>query len=135
MSKLSGQRDAQNTTTSQAPNQPRSKHTCSSRRLVSGYTICPSNPLTPTDIELRLDSKTYPLTTISSMPIKKLRIIARRVFYLSQLDVSLTASMIPPPNMFGEVTQERTDVELDDDYKDLRWFSVESGDHIVVRPK
>ena len=40
--------------------------------------------------------------------------------------------MIPPPNMFGVVDEERTEVVLDDDYKDLRWFSVENGDHIVV---
>lgn len=84
------------------------------------------------DIDVRMDSKTYPLTTISSITIKKLRLIIKRLFGLPTSNFKLIASMIPPPNMFGVVDEERTDVVLDDDYKDLRWFSVENGDHIVV---
>ncbi|TIC36372.1 hypothetical protein E3Q08_04330 [Wallemia mellicola] len=71
-------------------------------------------------IDIRMDSKTYPLTTISSITIKKLRLIIKRLFDLSSSDFKLIASMIPPPNMFGVVDEERTEVVLDDDYKDLR---------------
>lgn len=82
-----------------------------------------------------MDSKTYPLTTISSIPVKKLRVIVERMFGISHTKFKLTATMIPQPNMMGQVEDERTDVDLDDDYKDLRWFSVESGDQIVVTLK
>ncbi|TIC19285.1 L domain-like protein [Wallemia mellicola] len=71
-------------------------------------------------IDIRMDSKTYPLTTISSITIKKLRLIIKRLFDLPSSDFKLIASMIPPPNMFGVVDEERTEVVLDDDYKDLR---------------
>ncbi|TIB34834.1 hypothetical protein E3P86_02773 [Wallemia ichthyophaga] len=72
------------------------------------------------NIELRMDSKTYPLTTISSIPVKKLRVIVERMFGISHTKFKLTATMIPQPNMMGQVEDERTDVDLDDDYKDLR---------------